>query len=474
MTLSQFLRILRAHAGSIFLTFVLIVGATAIVTEMLPREYISTTAIVIEYRGSGQAAQSMPPAQLYPGYLATQVDVLQSQSVALQVVDKLGLVSHPELQSQYFAAPLAALFDDLSDLLADVGIDLNGLWQGLTERLGLNTDDGTGVPDQSLDRYRLADQLLKRLDVNPTPDSSVIKLSYTAANASAAARAANMFVTAYQQTTLNLNTDPARESSSWYDEQLSSLRAELDQARSKFSKFQQSTGIVATDENVDVENARLTELSAQLAAAQAENHPSIQGLKQDLARAEAALAQLPPQLGPNHPQVQRAKAEVQSLRAKLASQSAQVVGDIRGQMAAQKSSVLQMKEKRGELAALKDDVDNAQRAYDQALQMANANRMQSHVNQSNVSVLRAAVPPIRPSSPNLALNLALAAVVAAILSVGFALWREVSQRFVRCAADLRELAELPVLGVLLPAGPAASRVRALPRPIALRRIGSWP
>ncbi|HKE43146.1 MAG TPA: GNVR domain-containing protein [Steroidobacteraceae bacterium] len=471
MTLSQFLRILRAHAGSIFLTFVLIVGVTAIVTEMLPREYVGTTAVVIEYRGTGPAAQNMPPAQLYPGYLATQVDVLQSQQVAVQVVDKLGLVNHPDLQALYFAAPLGALMDDLRDLLARLGIDLT-LPAQWAEFFGINDDEA--VPDEKLDRYRLADQLLKRLDVAPTPDSSVIKLSYTAANASAAARAANMFITAYQQVTLNLNTDPARESSTWFDEQLSSLRAELDAARTKYSKFEQGAGIVASDENVDVENARLTELSSQLAAAQAENHPSIQGLKQDLARAEAALAQLPPQLGPNHPQVQRARAEVNQLRARLATQSSQVVGEIRGQMATQKSSVLQMKEKRAQLAALKDDVDSAQRSYDLALQKANENRMQSRVNQSNVSVLRAAVPPIKPASPNLALNLALAAVAAALLSVGLALWREVSQRFVRCAADLRELAGMPVLGVLLPAGPTASRVRALPRPVALRRIGSWP
>src|SRR5882672_6011106 len=242
MTLSQFLRILRAHAGSIFLTFVLIVGATAIVSEMLPREYIATTAIVIEYRGNGQAAESMPPAQLYPGYLATQVDVLSSQSVALQVVDKLGLVNHPDLQALYFAAPLAALVDDVRDLLARAGIDFT-LPEEWADRLGLDDDD-SAVPDEKLERYRLADQLLRRLSVNPTPDSSVIKLSYTAANASAAARAANTFVAAYQQVTLNLNTEPARESSSWFDEQLSSLRAELDAARDKYSKFQQGAGIV--------------------------------------------------------------------------------------------------------------------------------------------------------------------------------------------------------------------------------------
>ena len=49
-----------------------------------------------------------------------------------------------------------------------------------------------------------------------------------------------------------------------------SLRAKLEQAQAQLSKFQQSKGIVVTDERLDQENARYNTLIAQLAMAQAE------------------------------------------------------------------------------------------------------------------------------------------------------------------------------------------------------------
>jgi len=239
----------------------------------------------------------MPPAQLYPGYLATQVDVLSSQSVALQVVDKLGLVNHPDLQACILRRRSPPWWTTCADLLARAGIDFT-LPEEWADRLGLDDDD-SAVPDEKLERYRLADQLLRRLSVNPTPDSSVIKLSYTARERFSSARAGEhvrrRLPAGHAQPQYRAGTRVL----SWFRlRQLSSLRAELDAARDKYSEVPAGAGIVATDENVDVENARLTELSAQLAAAQAENHRRSRVLKQDLGAGRSGARAAAVAIGP--------------------------------------------------------------------------------------------------------------------------------------------------------------------------------
>ena len=57
---------------------------------------------------------------------------------------------------------------------------------------------------------------------------------------------------------------------SGFDGQNATLRADLEAAQKRLSDYQQKQGIVATDDRLDLENARLAELSTQLSVAQAQ------------------------------------------------------------------------------------------------------------------------------------------------------------------------------------------------------------
>src|SRR5574340_199862 len=91
MNILQFLLILKAHAKLMLLTLTLSVVLVSAISVLLPKTYTSTASLVVNVRGAdpvtGQAMQS----QQSPGYVATQVDVIRSQNVALKVVDDLKL-----------------------------------------------------------------------------------------------------------------------------------------------------------------------------------------------------------------------------------------------------------------------------------------------------------------------------------------------------------------------------------------------
>jgi chain length determinant protein EpsF len=383
-----------------------------------------------------------------PSFVATQVDVIQSDRVALRAVALLKLTESPQIRQQW-----------MEDTHGEGSLEL---W--------------------------LAEAFQKRLVVKPSRDSNVITVSFTAPDPKFAAGVANAFVQAYMDTSLELRVDPARQYSSFFVTRAKEARAALEAAQTKLSAYQQSAGIVASDERLDVENARLAELSTQLVSMQALaaesgsrtaqavtsaerlpevlNNPLIGSLKAELARNEARMKELSARLGDNHPNVQELRASIVETRDRIEQEVKRISGsigvnnsvnrareaDVRGALSAQREKVLKLKAARDELNVMQKDVENAQRAYDAVTMRLNQTSLESQTTQSNISVLTTAVAPLQHSAPKLLLNLVLAVLVGGLLAVGAATGAERLDRRLRCREDVEAALGLPVVGVMLHPG----------------------
>ena len=153
-----------------------------------------------------------------------------------------------------------------------------------------------------------------------------------------------------------MKADPARRQAEWFAEQMKSLRSALEAAQTKMSDAQRTSGVVGTNEQIDIENTRLAELSTQLIAAQATSYEAqnklkqmtratqldkleempdlstnvlLQNLRADLVRAQGKLAETAERFGKNHPEYVDADALVKSLQHKLAAQVDTAAGTIR-------------------------------------------------------------------------------------------------------------------------------------------------
>ncbi len=98
MNFSQLLLILRAHLKISLITLIITVSATVAVSLTLPKTYKATTSLVLNYKGVDPVTGMTLPAQLMPGYMATQVDIINSSSVALAVVDELRWAEGPAIR----------------------------------------------------------------------------------------------------------------------------------------------------------------------------------------------------------------------------------------------------------------------------------------------------------------------------------------------------------------------------------------
>jgi chain length determinant protein EpsF len=448
MSFNQFLVILRARwaiAVSVFLTVVILVAFASLIW---PKQYTATASVVIDSKSDPVTAGGQAPAGGQPQatYVDTEADIIASERVAQRVVKTLKLDQQPEARKLWATGPN----DDISIAIANL--------------------------------------LLKRkLQVAPAHDSpthasNVIDISVQWSDPVTAAALANGFAQAAIETNIELKVEPAKQYASWFEQRSRALHADLEAKQKRLSDFQAKNGIVATDDKLDVENARLAELSTELVNIQGMRQdaqsrqrqsgtdistlpevlqsPVIQSLKAALSQAEAKRPDLAANLGKNHPDYQALEAEISNLKTRIAQESANIAAslgtttqasmrrenDVRQALEAQKKKVLDLKYQHDQAAVFLSDVTAAQRDLDEVTQRLAQSNLESLTQQTNVVQLSTASIPKDPSSPKLVINLILAIFLGGVLGIGSALAIEMRNRRIREDEDIAEVLGVPLLG----------------------------
>jgi uncharacterized protein involved in exopolysaccharide biosynthesis len=309
-------------------------------------------------------------------------------------------------------------------------------------------------------------------------------------------------------TSLALRVGPTKQATGWFDEQLKTLRADLESAQERLAAFQKEKGIIATEDRVDVEQARLAELSTQLLRAndlmyeaqsrsglasgnarreelpEVLGNPAIQGIKTELVRAEAGLAEMATRMGENHPQYRQQASLVGSLRGRMNAEIGRVVAGVQNlttqnrarvqqlqaAVEAQRQRVVEMRDAKNAAFILQRDVDTAQKAYEAAQQRYTVNKVESGARFANVTILNEAAPPAKAAQPKLLTNLALGVLLGLVLGLAAVFLLELLDRRVRSADDLDSGLDAPVIGQLQTWNPSrllggnGGSHRALPSP----------
>ena len=452
MNFTQFLLILNARKWIILGVLLTTVAVTTLVSLWLPKEYSATATLIVDSKSKDPFTGQLLPSQLFPGYMATQIDVINSSRVAGRVVSELKLADSPGAREQF-----------------------------------MEETEGKGDINQWL-----GDLLLKKLDVEPSRESSTILLSFSGTDPLFSAVIANAFAKSYIETSLELRLAPARQTAEWFDQQIVQLREKLDQAQQKLTAYQREKGIVESEERLDIETRRMGDLAGQMVAAQSAafdassrtrdsgslpevtNNPVVQGYKAQIAQGEGRLADLAKRVGVNHPEYQRTQAEVNSYKIKLAAElstatrgvgatagaARQRFNELKTAFEQQKARVIGLKQQREEATLLARDVANAQQIYDSALQRYGQSRMEAQSTQTDITVLNPAVPPTEYSKPRVFLNILLSLFLGALLGVGFGFMFEMLDRRVRSGQDIAGL-EIQVLSEVTKKGKRLEKLRRL-------------
>lgn len=421
MTPQQFLRALSARRRVFFVALAAVVSAAALASFLMPKTYRATVSVLVDVKDEQSLSDALRPLlepQERLSYLQTQVDILTSPKVAHEVVEQLHLAQTP--------AALAAL----------------GVAPGRDGRL----------------EDRLVEVLRHNFKVE-TSQSSVIHGTFSAADPNWAAAIANGFAKAYAETLLELRVAPTRKAAAWFDEQLKTLRSNLEEAQGKLAQAKAAA------------QAKLIQHPESLP--QVMDNAFIQQLRGEVLHGEEKLQELASQYGVNHPAYRRQVSENRSMRARLQAEvrrlaagaaNAEVAGGPRhgaqGPAGPDDPRLTELID-----PVLVRNVESAEHAYETAMQRAVVSQVDSRASQTNVTVLNPAIPPLQAYRPNVPLNIALSLFTGVVLGGILVALLEMRDGLVRTPDDLARLREVPLLAVLGDGSKRASLLLPAPRPV---------
>jgi uncharacterized protein involved in exopolysaccharide biosynthesis len=408
---------------------------------VLPKSYYSEAALLIDYDVNNPISGREFPSMLASSYMSTQQAIIESPRVLGAVVDKLGWASHPEYAK------------------------------------------GAADPGKLRD-WIIQKVLGKNLSVKAYKDTRLIYIGYTAKDANEAARVVNTVAEVYQSQQSAVSDGSAKGRVEEYYGQLETLRQKVVDAQGKLAEFRSRTGLLEFEPTGGIEaerlsalNSRLSDLEVQRRSAEARaavgslaqdaevlGSGLIQTLKARVLELQNNFTQISRDLGPRHPDYIAAAKQLEAARQALAAEEANYARSIRNlsrsagsseaaiakEVNAQRQRLLATREQQDEGATLVRDVEAAKKVYERALELYDKVVAPSESSFTNIALISAGTPAIKPSKPVVRVNVLLGLVGGGLLASLAALLWELTHLRVRTEEYVSDELGLPILASIGP------------------------
>jgi len=405
-----------------------------------------------------------------PTDLETEVKILQSDLLALQVVKDLGLDRRPEFGGK----------------------------AALPSSLDLAPDPLQADPNRT---SALLAGFRGNLKVSLAPNTKIIEVHYISPDKQLAANVVNKLMEDYTENNFKSRFDSTMQAEDWLSKQLVDLQMKVETSQEKLVRYQKEHEILGIDEKQNITTAKLDELNKALTAAESDrmDKESVYRLVQSgdvetVASAVSALdaagagiqsassllgslrskeadlkiqaAQLNTQFGPSYPKLAQLNSQLKEIDAQILQETKKVAGEVRGQYmaAVQRESLLhdalekqkqeenKLNESAIDYSILKRDLDSYRQLYEGLMEKMKEAGVSAGLKSNNFRIVDVARVPTGPIEPNIPRNLAFAFILGLTSGVGLAFLQEGLDNTVRTSEQAQMISGLPALGMIpLPA-----------------------
>ncbi|MFZ3279264.1 MAG: polysaccharide biosynthesis tyrosine autokinase [Candidatus Sulfotelmatobacter sp.] len=402
-----------------------------------------------------------------PTELETEVKILQSDLLALQVVKDLGLDRRPEFGGK--AAPSPSSLDLAPD--------------------PLQTD-----PSRT---SALLANFRGSLKVTLAPNTKIIEVHYSSPDKQLAANVVNKLMEDYTENNFKSRFDSTMQAEDWLKNQLVDLQMKVENSQQKLVQYQKEHEILGIDEKQNITTAKLDELNKALTAAESERMDKesvyrlvesgdtdtiasaasaldaagtggtsastlLESLRSKKADLKIQAAQLNTQFGPSYPKLAQLNSQLKEIDAQIVLETKKVAGQVRGQyMAAvqrenllhdalekQKQEENKLNESAIDYSILKRDLDSYRQLYEGLMEKMKEAGVSAGLKSNNFRIVDVARVPTYPIEPNIPRNLAFAFLLGLTSGVGLAFLQEGLDNTVRTSEQARLISGLPALGMI--------------------------
>ncbi|MCC6588034.1 MAG: polysaccharide biosynthesis tyrosine autokinase [Bryobacterales bacterium] len=442
--LSHYLWILRRHRYKILAFVAASVAATYIVSARLTPIYESTAVVDIDRQAPtglvGQEAQSLRAINDSDQFIATQINLIQSDAVLRPVTERYDLRKHEKQKVDPRVRPEAA---------AEAPI------------------------------------VLKNLKVTRPPNTYILKIAYRSPDPQLAANVANGIARSYIEHTYNIRIRASASMSTFMQNQIEEIKAKMERSSEALIRFEKELNVINPEEKTSILSARLMQLNQEYTAAQADRvrkesaynssrdgsleaaQVSTQGeelkkLRERLNEAEEDLARIKQQYGAQHPEHRKAAARVNTLNKQNDNALQNILRRIeteyhesQSREAMLQKSVAETKKEFDTLNArsydyqrLKREAETDKKLYDELLRRVNEAGINAGFQNNSIRFADQARPAVKPVFPSIPLNLGLAFLLSSILALGTAILADTLDNTLRSPDQLSQIFNGPTVGLL--------------------------
>ncbi len=450
-TLNTFWRIVMKRAWTIATATLIVVALTAVYTYRMVPVYRATASIDLEpdlpQLQSINDLYRQAPTEDY-SFIATQIQVLQSDNVAWQTIEELGLdriqaSTVPKSAPQSSAAQMA-----LAKKAAMIG-DLKG-----------------------------------GLHIEPLKDSRIVEVSFESSDPELAARIVNALVSNYIEFSFRARYDFTRHVSGWMEQQLDDLRAKVEKSQQALVDYERQNLIINVGDKQNITEQRLQDMSRDYTTAQSERvqkesiyelaksnegqigivvqNELLVRLEEKYTDLKTTYADANAQYGPNFPKVVRLRDQLNEVQSLIEKERKQAIQKVRNDYLAavgrenllaaaigkQKGEVGQLNQRMIEHNILKREFETNQHLYENLLQRLKDATISAGLQATNIHVIDQATPPVSPIRPNKRRNILASLLVGLILGVTLAFVQEALDSSVRSTEEAERLINAPALAVI--------------------------
>ncbi|MGZ2411612.1 polysaccharide biosynthesis transport protein [Sphingomonas sp. F9_3S_D5_B_2] len=352
------------------------------------------------------------------------------------------------------------------------------------------------------------------LKVVPPVDGSLIKFSYDSTSPQLAALVANGVADSFINSTLQRRYEASAYARNFLQRQIAKTRGDLERSERSLVAYAQREGIISSGTGADGKpasgdtnslqgeslmslNKALADATARRVAAEgayrgalatgptSDVTASTQALRQQRAALAADYEQKRTFMKPDHPEMQSLKAQMDELDRQIAGESSQMAAgrnntllqDYRASLAAEralqsrvmslKGDVLNLRGRSIQYNILQREVDTNRSLYDALLQRYKEIGVAGGVGVAPVSIVDHADTPASPYKPNLLLNLLLGIAGGVIVGLAGAIGLEFLNDTIKTREDVRSKLGLPCFGTVPKTGAKDSFVDDLKNPASM-------
>ena len=442
---------------------------------------------------SGENSATSDPLD-YNVTLQTQVSILQSETLALEVARQLDL----ENTRDYGGRSRWALPHWMKP------------WEVRSE------DPTVALEDAPVRRSRLLREFASRLSVAPVTGTRLIQIRYTGSDPQLDAKVINTLIPDYQDNVFQNRFTTTALVSTWMSAQLADLLSRTEDLESKAMLLQRGTGIFGSDglHDHNIVLAKLEDLNAQVSATESNRflkeavykevssgHPEmisnlagtpgsplltnafalVQSLQLQQATLQAQLQQDIAHYGSAYPKIADSRAQLAGVQSALQAElnrvgerartdyevASQQADKAKQDFETQKNVALLANDNSIQFELAKREADDSRALYNDLQKKLKETGIMQSLKSTNVSVVDAAGVPSRPKMPYGPVDLPIAAVVGLLLGILVALFIDLLDKRVNTVDDIELITQSPILAVL-----PTFRLRA--GDLAINRITLFP